>query len=61
MEAFVQSGETEQHRGVILSYLVQSVADFGVSGLVQDKDDHLTASRLIIDPVTKIISPDKGT
>ena len=58
IEAFVESAVTEQHRDAILSYLVQAVAEFGASGLVQDKEDHVTPSRLVIDPVTKIISPD---
>ena len=54
--SFVESATTPEHRDLILSYLVQSVATFGSSGLVQDREDHVTPSRLIIDPVTKILT-----
>lgn len=54
--SFVDSATTPEHRDLILSYLVQSVATFGSSGLVQGKEDHVTPSRLIIDPVTKILT-----
>ena len=60
MQSFVDSATTKDHRDKILSILVEEVATFGSSGLIRDKDDHMTSSRMIVDQFTKTISPGSG-
>ena len=57
MDAFVNAAVTEEQRDKILSILVESVATFGPSGLIRDRDDHMTSSRLVVDQFTKTLVP----
>ena len=60
MQSFVDSATTKEHRDKILSVLVEAVAAFGSSGLIRDRDDHMSSSKLIVDQFTKTISPRSG-
>ncbi len=57
MDSFVHAAITEEQRDKILSILVEEVATFGPSGLIRDKEDHMTSSKLIIEQFTKTLKP----
>ena len=54
--AFVESAVTPDQRDLILSQLVESVVQFGNSGLLQGKEDNLYRPKMTIDSITKTIS-----
>ena len=56
MEAFVQSAVTPEQRDLILSQLVESIAQFGNSGLVQREDDNVYRPKMTIDSITRTLS-----
>ena len=53
MEAFVQSAITPEQRDLILSQLVESIVQFGHSGLVQREDDSVYRPKMTIDSITR--------
>lgn len=53
MEAFVQSAATPEQRDLILSQLVESIVQFGHSGLVQREDDSVYRPKMTIDSITR--------
>ena len=59
MDSFVHAAIDPEQRDKILSILVEAVAKFGSSGLIRDRDDHLTSSRMAIDQITRTIVPGK--
>ncbi len=54
-EAFVASAVTPEQRDLILSQLVESVVQFGNSGLVQREDDHAYRPRMTIDSINRTL------
>ena len=56
MEAFVASAVTPEQRDLILSQLVESVVQFGNSGLVQREDDHVYRPKMTIDSINRTLS-----
>ena len=56
MEAFVQSAVTPEQRDMILSQLVESIVQFGNSGLVQREDDNVYRPKMTIDSITRTLS-----
>ena len=56
MEAFVQSAVTPEQRDLILSQLVESIVQFGNSGLVQREDDNVYRPKMTIDSITRTLS-----
>ncbi len=57
MDSFVHAAVSPEQKDKILSILVESLVTFGASGLVQDGDDHMPSSKLVIDQFTKMVSP----
>ena len=55
MEAFVQSAVTPEQRDLILSQLVDSIAQFGHSGLVQREDDYAYRPKMTIDSINRTL------
>ena len=55
MEAFVQSAVTPEQRDLILSQLVESIVQFGHSGLVQREDDYAYRPKMPIDSITRTL------
>ena len=55
MEAFVQSAVTPEQRDLILSQLVESIVQFGHSGLVQREDDYAYRPKMTIDSITRTL------
>ena len=53
MEAFVQSAATPEQRDLILSQLVESIVQFGHSGLVWREDDSVYRPKMTIDSITR--------
>ena len=56
MAAFVQSAVTPEQRDLILGQLVESIVQFGNSGLVQREDDHIYRPKMTIDSITRTLS-----
>ena len=56
MEAFVQSAVTPEQRDLILSQLIESIVQFGNSGLVQREDDNVYRPKMTIDSITRTLS-----
>ena len=56
MGAFVESASTPEQRDLILSQLVESVVQFGTSGLLQKEDDQLYRPKMTIDSITRTLS-----
>ena len=56
MGAFVESAATPEQRDLILSQLVESVVQFGNSGLLQKEDDHLYRPKMTIDSITRTLT-----
>ena len=56
MEAFVASAVTPEQRDLILSQLVDSVVQFGNSGLIQREDDHVYRPKMTIDSINRNLS-----
>ncbi len=54
--AFVESAITPEQRDLILSQLVESVIQFGNSGLLQREDDNLYRPKMTIDSITRTLS-----
>lgn len=54
MAAFAQSATSQEHRDLILSRLVDSVASFGNSGMINNEEDG--NSKLTIDNITRSLS-----
>jgi hypothetical protein len=54
--AFVETATSNDQSDKILQILVESVASFGNSGLIQNEDDHIIPSKMIIDNITKTIT-----
>ena len=57
MGAFVESAATPEQRDLILSQLVESVIQFGNSGLLQKEDDYLYRPKMTIDSITRTLTP----
>ena len=56
MAAFVESAVTPEQRDLILTNLVDAVATFGNSGLIQGEDDCLHLPKMTIDNITRTLS-----
>jgi len=56
MAAFVESAVTPEQRDLILSQLVDAVATFGTSGLLQKEDDSIHSPKMTIDTITRTFS-----
>lgn len=56
IEAFVNAAITDDQSDRILEKLVESVVAFGQSGLIQNEDDSIHASKLTIDSITKTLN-----
>ena len=56
MGAFVESAVTPEQRDMILSQLVESIVQFGNSGLVQREDDNVYRPKMTIDSITRTLS-----
>ena len=56
MGAFVESATTPEQRDLILSQLVESVVQFGSSGLVQREDDYVYRPKMTIDSIIRTLS-----
>ena len=56
IEAFVNSAATEEQRDSILSQLVDSVTQFGSSGLLQREDDNVSRPKMSIESMIKTLS-----
>lgn len=59
MGAFVESAATPEQRDLILSQLVESVVQFGNSGLLQKEDDQLYRPKMTIDSITRTLSSNR--
>lgn len=57
MSAFVESAVTPEQRDLILTHLVDSVSNFGMSGLLQNEDDSIHPSRMTIDTIARTFAP----
>lgn len=57
MSSFVDSAITPEQRDIILTHLVESIANFGNSGLVHGEDDNINASKFVVDNLIRNISP----
>ncbi len=57
MAAFVESAVTPEQRDLILAHLVDAVASFGSSGLLQKEDDTIHSPKMTIDTITRTFSP----
>ena len=55
MEAFVQSAVMPEQRDLILSQLIESIVQFGHSGLVQREDDYAYRPKMPIDSITRTL------
>ena len=55
MGAFVESAVTPEQRDLILSQLVDSIAQFGHSGLVQREDDYAYRPKMTIDSINRTL------
>jgi hypothetical protein len=53
IEAFVESAELKENRDLILLHLVDAIAQFGDSGLVQKEDDSIHSTKMIFDNISK--------
>ena len=56
MGAFVESAATPEQRDLILSQLVESVVEFGNSGLIQREDEHFYRPKMTIDSISRTLS-----
>lgn len=56
MGAFVESAVTPEQRDLILSQLVDSVVQFGNSGLIQREDDPVYRPKMTIDSINRTLS-----
>lgn len=59
MTTFLHAAVTSEQRDLILGQLVESIAQFGNSGLVQRDEDHFYRSRTMVDPVIRALSPNR--
>lgn len=59
MGSFVDSAATPEQRDMILSQLVESVVQFGSSGLINRDDDNMYRPKMTIDSITRTLL--KGT
>ena len=57
LQAFVQAASTPEQRDMILGQLVESIVQFGNSGLVQREDGQMYRPRLTIDQIIRALSP----
>lgn len=55
MGAFVESAVTPEQRDMILSQLVESVVQFGNSGLIHREEDNLYRPKMTIDAITRTL------
>lgn len=58
--AFVESAVTPEQRDQILSQLVESVIQFGNSGLLQREDDNVYRPKMTIDSIMRTLSTSSG-
>lgn len=56
IEAFVESAVTPEQRDLILAHLVDAVATFGNSGLLDTNSDHVYSPKMTIDNITRSFS-----
>lgn len=62
MAAFVESAITPEQRDLILTHLVDAIATFGCSGLIQTEEDSIYSPKMMIDNITRTItSSGKGS
>ena len=57
IESFVESAITPEQRDSILSKLVDSISDFGSTGLLSTEENNSSSQKMIIDNVTRSVSP----
>ncbi len=57
MAAFVESAVTPEQRDLILLHLVDAVAAFGTSGLLQKEDDSIHSPKMTIDTIARTLAP----
>jgi hypothetical protein len=57
MAAFVEAAVTPEQRDMILAQLVDAVAAFGTSGLLQRDDDNIYSPKMTIDSITRTLVP----
>ncbi len=55
MGAFVESAVTPEQRDMILSQLVESVVQFGNSGLIHREEDNMYRPKMTIDAITRTL------
>jgi len=60
IEVFVESARTDAQRDVILSKLIETVSEFGSSGLIGGSDDIPSVAKIIIENIPKLF-PGKGS
>ena len=60
MTAFVESAISDSQRDLILTHLVDAVATFGHSGLLQKEEDNIYSPKMTIDTITRNIAPIAG-
>jgi len=56
MAAFVESAVTPEQRDLILGHLVDAVAMFGRSGLLQKEDDSIYSPKMTVDSISRTFS-----
>lgn len=56
IEAFVESAVTPEQRDLILAHLVDAIATFGDSGLLDTKSDHVYSPKMTIDNIARAFS-----
>lgn len=56
ISAFVESAVTPEQRDIILTHLVESIANFGNPGIVRRDDDNINATKFVIDNLVRNIS-----
>lgn len=56
ISAFVESAVTPEQRDIILTHLVESIANFGNPGIVRGDDDNINATKFVVDNLVRNIS-----
>ena len=56
MAAFVELAVTSEQRDLILQHLVDAVATFGCSGLIQNEDDSVQLPKITIDTIARTLT-----
>lgn len=56
LSSFVESASTPEQRDLILTHLIESIVNFGNSGLLTDSEDSISPTKLTIDSITRNIT-----